>query len=136
MVDNAADVVYNVDLAVCAFAETADDGGGVDDAGAQPTAVGLGDEAPDVSLAVIGEEVVAEEGGVLVAAVDIAAGNGAAFAVVVFGNGAHQPGRVAVGVQEAVVGFHDVPAVIEAAGRPGRGEIHLFIGVLAHIGDV
>src|SRR5690606_23761961 len=90
---------------------------------------------PEGAGAVVGEEVGAAEGGDGFAAVDVAAGDGAALAEVVLEDGQGEVAGIAAGAGlEAVGAFHQAPAVVFAAGAVGRLEVDLFEPVLADVG--
>src|SRR5207248_2941186 len=89
--------------------------------------------------AVVGIEVMALQAGHAAAAVDIAAGNGAADAVVV-AVGIFQyrgsEGRRVAGALEAMAGLHGVPAVVLAALQRRLLHVHFLILILPDVGDV
>ena len=137
MVDGAIADIGHVDFAVGRFAK-----GYVAEAlqvvvaGGGPAAQAIGDDVPEVAGAVVGEDVMAVHVGILAAAVDVAAAYRAAIGMAVFidGEGVVGDGAAAAGVV-GVVAFVAAPAVVDAAGRPGRLKIDLFPGVLPHVGN-
>ncbi len=68
------------------------------------------------------------------AAVDEAAGHGAALGVIVLEHGQPQAGTIAPAAPETLRSFRRVPAVVEPAGGGGC-RVDLFITGLAYIGD-
>ena len=140
LIEDAVVKAGGVQVADFVLADAADRDGRVQQERALPSRLAGGSgsfEAPDPAAAEVGEEEEPLEGGEFVAAVDGAAGDGAALRVVILGDGQRQ-GVGAAGhdkVVEAEIGLHSEPAVVLSSRAGGGLEIDLFTAAVSGIGN-
>src|SRR5205814_569643 len=134
--NRAGGQVGEVDLAGLVLAEGADPRTGLEHLRRHPAPRAVPRQRPQPARAVVAEDVDPAERGGALAAVDVAAGDRAALAVVVLGDRRGQPRAVAAVALQAVGALHDRPAVVLAAGTAGRLEVDPLVAVLPHVADV